>query len=135
MLGRIPADRLEELSDLLASSRKLAGKDGRLCVAGQLPSAGVLHATADAELPRAYGAKVVNPLRRPAGSDEVAAAVDVDQVDHRRAHCSTPAADHTRLAAAEHAHAVPGEPAHRPVEHVPRRPPGLDVVIVWRRPP
>jgi len=116
VVAPVGADTFEELPDLEAPAPQVGPQHGDL--SGRIVDLGqgdALDPPPDPELRCACRPNVAYPLGVAARRDEVAGAVELEDVDHRRADLSAPAASHLQLARSPDADAHADETAHRGV--------------------
>src|SRR4051812_32171660 len=126
------AHAAEEDADLRLPSLEVRAEDVHLRVVGQLARAERLDPAAEPQSPLACDPQVAHPLGDAARRDEVAAAVERQQVDRGRAPFAARSAADLEDARAPDAHSAAGRDGDEAVEDVAREPAWNDVAVRCR---
>ena len=118
-VGGVGRQAVEEPPDLPCPRLQVRPQDRRLVGVGELDGVERLDAAADAQRAGAGGRAGCGPTGSRRGRDEVARAVDGEQVDRRAAELAGRAAAHLEDARALDADAAPGEAGDERVEDLP----------------
>src|SRR4051794_13760141 len=132
LVGRVRAGAAEELADLPLPSAQVLAQDGHGVVTGDLCGREGLCLLAEAQLAGPGDAQVLHPRRDAAGRHQVLVAVELEQVDGRRAPLAGGAAAHRQDPRPLHAETGAREAGNDAVEDVLREPAGGLIVVAHR---